>query len=189
MIDAVGLQRNLGCIALLFSLCAACLALVSAMRANDAPRTTTQTFTLRAKICPPYSKLALVASSTSLVLGLLGIWAYATKRPDTPEHFLRGTGLSTVAMWHLGEGFWMMVGGLLSMLMAFLFLVAVRHSKRFFRGESHEGPAEDKHGFVKLGATPEPDRKSGVFELDDGTSLSLLDNTSDPDAAELKSVL
>merc|ERR1711904_268302 len=75
MVDAVGLAKNLGCVAVILAGISAALCLVSALLTNDTKRGV-QLKSIKPKICPPYSTLAIVPCLTAGILALLAVWAY-----------------------------------------------------------------------------------------------------------------
>jgi len=131
MIDACGLAKWLGILAIGTSLAAAVLSLVSALVRDDRSTNGVHFASMRARVCPPHSTSALGCAITSAVSSLLAVLAYAGERPSSPNYFLKDYDTPGAnRTWSYGGAFYIMIGGSLIMGAASMFLVAVKNSKR-----------------------------------------------------------
>merc|ERR1711934_1064080 len=133
MIDACGLAKWLGILAVLTAFAAAILCVVSALSKDDKPTQGLHVVSARQCVCPSHSTSALGCAITSAVCTLLAVLAYSGERPATPNYFLKDYDTpGTNRTWSYGGAFYIMIGGAFLMGAASLMLIAVKNSKRVF---------------------------------------------------------
>jgi len=148
MIDAIGLARNLGIVAVALAFVTACLAGTSTLLREDNKVSRVHLVSQKPSVCPSYSMLALASGAATTVLSWLALLAYGTERPSAQAwapifytkavHRLDPYSAWAPVQWHLGMSFFMMLGGSLIMLAACLLLVTVSNSKKIFLIGGHQ---------------------------------------------------